>query len=164
GQYTLLLNADDGATTKEDSVIVSVLPPSTFRTFKGVDVYTTAIGGMRGTYRYPSGEELLEAFHPRAGTGEFVISGVEGTIKKAYLYWNGPVDPGNPHANAEVIVAGRWIVGTNIGIAGAHDWTFNQGGHPYDNNHTYRADITTLIATYGNGHYSVSNFVKCKEV
>jgi len=35
-----------------------------------------------------------------------VLSGVSGTVTRAYLYWQGPTQTENPNANAEVQVNG----------------------------------------------------------
>jgi PEP-CTERM motif len=107
---------------------------SYFDTVFDTDWTTAGLGGLRGD-----------------GTGSITLSGVSGTVTRAYLYWHGPTDSSNPLANAGVTFAGASITGANIGFSDDNFWSF-------DNSQAYRADVTALVT--GNGSYSLSNFVK----
>jgi hypothetical protein len=85
------------------------------------------------------------------GTGTISLSGLSGTVLKAFLYWHGPTNSTNPNANAEVNFAGNTITGEQIGFSHDNCWG-------YANSQAYRADVTSLIT--GNGDFSLSNFVK----
>jgi hypothetical protein len=105
-----------------------------FTTETNTDVATFGIGYMRGV-----------------GTGTLAVSGLSGSINKAFLFWHGPTNSLNPLANANVTFAGSPIVGTNIGFSQDNFWGFQ-------NSQGYRADVTSLIT--GDGNYSLSNFLK----
>jgi len=100
-----------------------------------VDVGEFGAGGMRG------GD----------GTGSIDVSGVDGPVAKALLYWNGPTNSDDPNVNAQVSFAGTTVTGTNIGVAGDNNWGFL-------NSQSYRADVTGLVS--GNGTYALANFTK----
>jgi hypothetical protein len=100
-----------------------------------VDVAKSGTGGMRG------GD----------GTGSITVSGVDGAVAKALLYWNGPTNSNDPTVNALVSFAGTPVTGTNIGISGDNNWGFL-------NSQSYRADVTGLVT--GNGTYALANFTK----
>jgi pimeloyl-ACP methyl ester carboxylesterase len=107
-----------------------------FQTFLNTDYAFAGVGGMRNI-----------------GSGSITLTGVSGTVQKAYLYWNGPTNSSDPTANAAVIVNGTTVVGVNIGFSNDNCWGFL-------NSQTYRAEVTTLVRTMGNGVYVLSNFVK----
>jgi hypothetical protein len=97
--------------------------------------YTTAgIGGVR-----------------TIGTGTIVLSGVIGPVTKAYLYWHGPSNSSDPHANASITVNGIAVRGDNIGTSNDNCWGF-------ENSHAYRADVTSIVA--GNGNYALADLIK----
>ncbi|MBI5050383.1 MAG: DUF3344 domain-containing protein [Nitrospirae bacterium] len=85
------------------------------------------------------------------GSGTITLSGVSGTVTKAYLYWHGPTNSSDPNANASVLVNGNAAVGTNIGFSSDNCWD-------YLNSQAYRADVTSLVAITGNGTYSLTGF------
>jgi hypothetical protein len=85
------------------------------------------------------------------GTGSISVSGITGTVFRAFLYWHGPTNSTDPAANASVTVNGTPITGTNIGTASDNNWGFT-------NSQAYRADVTPLVT--GNGTYNLSNFTK----
>lgn len=85
------------------------------------------------------------------GSGEIALSGVSGTVTRAYLYWHGPADPQSATANANISFAGTAITGTSLGLSDDNFWGF-------DNSQAYRADVTALIS--GNGNYALDNMTK----
>ena len=100
------------------------------------DYVSAGTGGMRGT-----------------GNGTMFLSGINGPVSKAYLYWQGPTNSSSPTANASVTVNGIAITGVNIGFSNDNCWGFN-------NSQAYRADVTSLVQSTGNGTYTLTNFVK----
>lgn len=105
-----------------------------FTTVYGTDVVHAGFGGMRDD-----------------GTGSLTVSGVSGTVTRAYLYWQGPTNTTDLTANAAVTFAGSPVTGTNIGISSDNCWG-------YANSQAYRADVTLLVT--GNGSFSLANFAK----
>jgi hypothetical protein len=105
-----------------------------FTTVFGTNVVHAGFGGMRDN-----------------GTGTLTVSGVSGTVTKAYLYWHGPTNSTDPTANAAVTFAGSSVTGTNIGFSDNNCWGFA-------NSQAYRADVTSLVS--GNGSYSLAGFTK----
>jgi hypothetical protein len=89
------------------------------------------------------------------GVGDIDVSGVSGTVSKAYLYWHGPTNTADTSANATVGFGGNNVTGTNIGLANDNCWGFA-------NSQAYRADVTSLVT--GNGTYALSNFVKSGDI
>jgi hypothetical protein len=97
-----------------------------------VDVGEFGYGGMRGI-----------------GTGSIGVSGVSGTVLRAYLYWHGPT---NSTATSETVsFGGQSVTGTNIGTSYDNNWNFQ-------NSQSYRADVTSLVT--GNGSYALANFLQ----
>jgi hypothetical protein len=107
-----------------------------FETVFDTDYVTAGTGGMRGN-----------------GNGTIVLSGINGPVRKAYLYWQGPTNSSSPTANASVTVNGTTVIGVNIGFSNDNCWGFN-------NSQAYRADVTSLVQSTGNGTYTLTNFVK----
>lgn len=85
------------------------------------------------------------------GTGSIGLSGVSGSVTKAYLYWHGPSNVNDPNANANVTFNGNGITGTSLGLSNDNCWGFA-------NSLAYRSDVTSLVS--GNGTYSLANFIK----
>ena len=85
------------------------------------------------------------------GTGTIAVSGVQGSVTGAILYWHGPTRTSTPGINSQVTFAGQPITGVNVGIASDNNWG-------YLNSQAYAADVTALVT--GNGDYSLANFVK----
>jgi hypothetical protein len=104
------------------------------RTVFGTDFVSAGVGGMRNV-----------------GSGTIALSGVSGTITKAYLYWSGPTNSTNANANANVMVNGQAVVGTNIGFSSDNNWGFL-------NSQAYRADVTSIVQSTGNGNYNLTGF------
>ena len=122
-------------------------------TATNVDVAEFGYGGMR--------ENTGTTGTPGDGTGSISVSGVNGTVLKALLYWNGPTSSEDPNSNADVSFADTPINGTNIGTAGSNCWDNSDAGVSYTNSQSYVADVTSLVS--GNGSYDLSNFVKTDE-
>ncbi len=112
----------------------SANPIGFFETRFDTDFATAFTGNMRGS-----------------GTGSITLSGVSGTVSKAYLYWHGPTNSSDPNANASVTINGNGVTGTNIGFSDDNFWGF-------DNSQAYRADVTSLVS--GNGTYNLTDFTK----
>jgi len=111
---------------------------SNFTTVFNTDFTTAGTGGMRNT-----------------GTGTITVSGVTGPVTQSYLYWHGPTNSSDPNANANVLVNGTAVTGTNIGFSQDNFWGFQ-------NSQAYRASTTSVIN--GNGAYNLSNFVQLPNV
>jgi hypothetical protein len=105
-----------------------------FQTFFDTDVAVAGVGNMRNV-----------------GSGTITLGGVSGTVTKAYLYWHGPTNSSDLNANASVLVNGQPVVGTNIGLSNDNCWG-------YSNSQAYRADVTSLVSSTGNGAYSLTGF------
>jgi hypothetical protein len=84
------------------------------------------------------------------GSGTISLSGVTGTITKAYLYWSGETNSLTDAGN-NITVNGTAVAGTNIGYAFDNAWG-------YQNSQAYRADVTALVSATGNGNYSLAGF------
>ncbi len=131
-------------TVETSGTTSSPLTPSA--TIKNTKWTIAGYGGMR----------YLEGNSSSYGTGNITISGVNGTVTKAYLYWHGPTNSTDPTVNAVVTFNGNSITGTNIGFASDNCWD-------YLNSQAYRADVTSLVPgglVNGSGTFSLSNFVK----
>src|SRR5687768_17219612 len=105
-------------------------------TILNTDYTVAGVGGMRNL-----------------GSGVITVTNISGTVKKAYLYWNGPTNSLDETANASVLVNGAGVTGQNIGFSNDNCWSFS-------NTQSYRADITSLVRATGNGTYVLSNFFK----
>ncbi len=109
---------------------------SLLETVYGTDFIAAAVGGLRDS--------------ASAGIN---VSGISGTVNKAYLYWHGPVNSTNPLANAIIRVNNQTVTGVNIGYSDDNCWGYN-------NSQAYRADVTSLVRAERNGTYFLSQFVK----
>ena len=105
-----------------------------FTTVFGTDTVSAGFGGMRDN-----------------GMGTLAVSGVSGSVTRAYLYWHGPTNTNDPAANAAVTFDGHAIIGTNIGLSNDNCWGFV-------NSQAYRADVTPYVS--GNGSFALDGFVK----
>src|SRR5262245_52725128 len=90
------------------------------------------------------------------GAGIISLESVEGTVKRALLYWHGIDLPGpdggdGVYDNENITFAGQPIVGTPIGDSGPNCWSSPQG---QSSSRSFRADVTALVT--GNGPYTVS--------
>jgi hypothetical protein len=112
-------------------------------TVYSTDYLSAGVGGMRNF-----------------GYGTITLTNLTGTVRKAYLYWHGPMvmEATNPAVNAVVKMNGQTVVGSNIGMASDNCW-FSQG-YNYMISHAYRADVTSIVATNRNGNYLLTEFMK----
>jgi Domain of unknown function (DUF5011)/HYR domain len=112
-------------------------------TIYSTDYLSAGVGGMRNF-----------------GYGTITLTNLTGTVRKAYLYWHGPMvmEATNPAVNAVVKVNGQTVVGSNLGMASDNCW-FSQG-YNYLISHAYRADVTSIVASNGNGKYLLTEFMK----
>src|SRR6185369_5490657 len=77
-----------------------------FQILYNTDFVTAGVGGLRDV-----------------GSGVITLGGISGTITRAYLYWNGPMNSTNPAADAAVLVNNQPVAGLNIGFSSANCWT-----------------------------------------
>lgn len=83
------------------------------------------------------------------GSGDITVSGVSGTVTKAYLYWHGINNSGigAVYDNANVTINGNPVVGTNIGDSSTNCWGAGSAS-------AFRADVTAFVS--GDGSYTVA--------
>lgn len=123
-----------GQTAKAD-------PLQYFQTFYGVDYTSAGVAGLRGV--------------PEGGT--INLTGVSGTVTKAYLYWQGHgtknelIDPALP---GTATLNGQVVTGQSMGISGPDGWDFAPISLAFGQ--AFRADVTSLVQA--NGAYTVNNF------
>lgn len=103
---------------------------SSFETQYDTDFAVAAVGGLRGN-----------------GFGDINLTGVVGTVTKAYLYWHGPTNSTDPNFNANLTLNGNAINGINIGFSDDNFWG-------QDNSQAYRADVTAFVNA--DGTYSLA--------
>ncbi|MEO5892224.1 MAG: hypothetical protein ABIQ31_18395, partial [Ferruginibacter sp.] len=84
------------------------------------------------------------------GTGQIALSGVSGTITRAYLYWSGVTNI-TTNVGGTILVNGTSVTGTGLGVSDNNCWGYN-------NSQAYRADVTALVRTTINGTYVLSGF------
>lgn len=102
-------------------------------TILNTDFVSAGVGGMRDI-----------------GTGQIILSGLSGTVTRAYLYWHGVTNIAT-NVGGTIMVNSTFITGTNIGVSDNNCWGYN-------NSQAYRADVTSLVTSAGNGTYNLSNF------
>ena len=129
---------DDSNVATFSITVIANRPFQNFTTVFATDFVHAGFGGMRND-----------------GTGTLTVSGVSGSVSKAFLYWHGPTNSINPAANAAVTLAGNAVTGTNIGFSNDNCWGFS-------NSQAYRADVTSLVT--GNGSFALDGFVKGGDV
>ena len=145
GHYVFKLEVRDAGGLSDHQLIqVQIRDWSPWEYFPAVGYTSTAIGGLRDL-----------------GEGKLHLTGVHGRIRRAYLYWHGPVDSERPDANARVRFQGRWMQGDSLGISHDDGWTYERN-HPYAVAHAYRADVTALVD--GDGVYEVSGLLKTPQL
>ena len=103
---------------------------SGFETQFNTDFAVAGVGGLRGN-----------------GFGDINLTGVVGTVTKAYLYWHGPTNSTDPNFNANLTMNGNAVSGTNIGFSDDNFWG-------QENSQAYRADVTSLVNA--DGTYSLA--------
>ena len=159
GEYILVLTATDGQLESSSTVMVAVNSTGPFAVFRDSKVESVGVGGMKSH----------SVSDRRAGSGTMTLRNISGRIDKAFLYWHGPTESADPRINSEILVNGRLVVGTSIGIANANGWASNDPGeqsqkHWFANSQGYRADVTALVRSFGQGDYVLTNCVKSSEV
>lgn len=83
-----------------------------------------------------------------AGVGQITISGVSGTVQRAFLYWHGIAQgSGATYANAAISFDGNPVTGIAIGDATTNCWGSGSST-------AFRADVTAFVP--GNGTYSLA--------
>ncbi|GAB2553041.1 hypothetical protein [Spirosoma aerophilum] len=123
------LDATARVAAKNAGARIAVLNTTIYTT----DYVSAGVGGMRDV-----------------GSGSINLSGLSGTVTKAYLYWNGVTNASTDVGNA-ITVNGTPVTGTNIGVSSSNCW-------PYANSQAYRAEVTTLVQSTGNGAYNLAGF------
>ena len=118
------------------SVSVSAAELTAFTTVANTDIKSFGIGYMRGP-----------------GSGDLSVSGLSGQINSAYLFWHGPTNTNDANANAIVSFGGTSVTGVNIGFSSDNNWDTT-------NSQAYRADVSSIVQTTGNGIYALSGFTK----
>ena len=115
---------------KSNTTLKSVAQSTTvFRT----DFASAGVGGLRDV-----------------GNGQILLTGLSGTVTKAYLYWHG-VSSSSANVGQTILVNGLPVNGTNIGVSDNNCWG-------YANSQAYRADVTSLVLATGNGSYQLNGF------
>ena len=106
----------------------------------------------------------LSTATPGGGQGTLLVTGLSGTVSKAWLYWkgieylspaNGFVGGNGTYDEAEIRFDGQLMTGTLVAANG------NVDCHPSGNNipfsgAMYRADVTSFVQARGNGSYAFS--------
>jgi len=124
------------------SVVTSVIVAATIsvsastlklhRTVAGTDVVAAGVGGLRNV-----------------GWGVIRLNGVNGAVREAWLYWHGPTSALEPAANATLTLHGMPVRGELIGTTSDLCWGFERS-------EAYRADVTSIVAVFGNGDYRIA--------
>ena len=128
--FKIICSAVLGFTTAMLATAASATPVSLGRTETATDHVSAGVGGV-GT-----------------GPGTITISGVTGTVRKAFLYWHG-IDNGGfgqVYDNESVEFAGSLVVGLSLGDAETNCWGPGSS-------RAFFADVTSLVA--GNGNYVI---------
>jgi len=79
------------------------------------------------------------------GTGTITLTGVSGTVTKAFLYWHGINNP--VYNNPNVTINGNAVTGVTLGDATTNCWGTGSS-------RAFRADVTAFVP--GNGSYTVA--------
>ena len=150
GVNVLRLSATDGLNqTSYAEMTLTVRAPSSVKIFSAVNYTNVALGGFRSPA--PEGSPIL------------ALRGVSGSVRKAYLYWHGPTDLDDATANQAVLLNGRRVIGKHLGFGYDNFWNYSIG-HTYRNSQAYEADVTSIVATFGDYDYTLENFKKSEEV
>jgi hypothetical protein len=82
------------------------------------------------------------------GGGSFNVTGVDGGVRKAFLYWHGvDLSSGGVYDNPTIQFAGESVTGTSLGDAETNCWGAGTS-------RAFFADVTRLVG--GNGSYAIS--------
>jgi hypothetical protein len=83
-----------------------------------------------------------------SGGGAFTVTGVDGGVRKAFLYWHGvDLSTGGVYDNATIEFAGESVTGVSLGDAETNCWDVGSS-------RAFFADVTHLVD--GNGTYTIS--------
>ncbi len=85
------------------------------------------------------------------GAGEFIVTGLSGTVNEAYVLWHGPTNASDPDANVVITFDGTDVTGVNIGQSSDNCWGFS-------NSQAYRADVSALVTADGTYAYTFPGF------
>lgn len=102
-------------------------------TIFNTDFVSAGVGGMRNV-----------------GSGSINISGISGTVTRAFLYWSGVTNSTTDVGN-NILVNGTQVNGVNLGVSDNNCWG-------YHNSQAYKADVTAIVRTVVNGKYDLSGF------
>ena len=81
-----------------------------------------------------------------AGSGTIAISGIDGEVERAFLYWHGIVHPSEgTYDNPDISFEGNPVTGTMLGEGSTNCW--GEGV-----SRAYRADVTEFVS--GDGDFS----------
>jgi hypothetical protein len=103
-------------------------------TITGTDFLAVGDSGLRGV-----------------GAGEFVVTGLTGTVNEAYVLWHGPTRSSDPDVNVVITFDGTDVTGVNIGQSSDNCWGFS-------NSQAYRADVSGLVTADGTYAYGFPGF------
>jgi hypothetical protein len=109
-------------------------------TTANTDIGVFGVGGLRGN----------------AGGGSITVSGVSGTVTRAYLLWHG-IATSQTGISSTVTFAGSNVPGTSRGASESNCWDGNTVGTGTGlaiASQAYSADVTSLVT--GNGSYTVN--------
>jgi hypothetical protein len=113
-------------------------PVAFARVAAGVDWTSAGVGGVSAT-----------------GSGTIDLTGVTGTVTKAYLYWHGIDEPeaggDGVYDNEAITFAGNPVTGTAIGDSTTNCWP---DVHGTGSSRAFRADVTSFVT--GNGSFTVA--------
>jgi subtilisin-like proprotein convertase family protein len=122
---------------------VEATPIQNMRTETNADFAVAGLGGVGG------------------GSGTLQLSGVSGTIRRAFLYWHGidrqpaPFNGDKIYDNESITFNGTPVFGTSLGDATTNCWLNPPDFNPADgSSRAFRAEVTNLVT--GNGSYTVS--------
>lgn len=107
------------------------------RTIRNVDMATAGIGGID------------------TGNGSILLSGVNGTVSKAYLYWHGYNSDGD-YNRPSIVFKGQAVTGRSLGISSTNCWEAQT--KPNGRSAAFEADVTSLVT--GNGSYSLAGLAQ----
>lgn len=107
-----------------------------FETIPNVNMASAGIGGLRG-----------------AGTGTIQLAGVPGTatVRRALLYWHGPINSDVEVLHSTVSLNGNSVTGDSLGQSFDNNWY-------YPASQAFRADVTQWVRGDGDYVFIVSEF------
>src|SRR5262249_20078119 len=82
--------------------------------------------------------------------GPITVTGVNGPVTQAVLFWRGPKSLGNANVNATVTFDGTLVTGTSLGNPSGNPSSGNNAGF---GGQAFGADVTPFVK--GNGTYTL---------